>query len=118
MRAASIKDQSEELLGSSIVDDRTRSVITDGRSVRLSKKECALLALLRQRRGQALTREQLIAGVWGKAYRGTRRTVDVYVHRLRSKLKEGLALETKRGLGYCLDRRSLPGEVAGRSGAP
>jgi len=53
---------------------------------RLTRKEAALLELLRRNAGRCLSREYLLATVWG--YRdGTRtRTLDVHIQRLRRKL--------------------------------
>ena len=53
---------------------------------RLTRKETQLLTLLQQNAGRCLSREYLLATVWG--YRdGTRtRTLDVHIQRLRRKL--------------------------------
>jgi len=72
------------------------------RGVRFTAKEFALLRYLVERRGQVLTRRQLIDGVWGPSYRGGQRTVDIHVRRLRSKLGPDLDLVTLRGVGYRL----------------
>jgi DNA-binding response OmpR family regulator len=54
--------------------------------VRLTRKESQLLALLRQNAGRCLSREYLLATVWGYQ-NGTRtRTLDVHIQRLRRKL--------------------------------
>ena len=46
-------------------------------------------------------REQLIENVWGYAFTGESRTVDVHVRTLRQKLGEaGAYIETVRGYGY------------------
>ena len=65
-------------------------------------REFALLSFLCDRRGRALTREQLLAKVWGARYEGGPRTVDIHVRRLRAKLGDDLPLETLRGAGYKL----------------
>ena len=70
-----------------------------------------MLAFLCERRGKVLSREQLLARVWGNRYEGGPRTVDIHVRRLRAKLGEALPLETLRGSGYKLrvpDARRLP----------
>jgi DNA-binding winged helix-turn-helix (wHTH) protein len=46
-----------------------------------------------------LSREHLLARVWGSRYSGGRRTVDIHVRRLRAKLGPSLAIETLRGSG-------------------
>ena len=72
-----------------------------GRSVALTLKEFEVLCLLLKNRGQVLSREQLIQQVWGYAFTGESRTVDVHVRTLRQKLGEaGAYVETVRGYGY------------------
>jgi DNA-binding response OmpR family regulator len=77
-------------------------VFVDGRPIALTAKEFALLAYLCERRGKVLSREHLLARVWGNRYEGGPRTVDIHVRRLRAKLGEALPLETLRGSGYKL----------------
>ena len=60
-----------------------------------------VLCLLLRNPGQVLSREQLIENVWGYAFTGESRTVDVHVRTLRQKLGEaGAYIETVRGYGY------------------
>jgi DNA-binding response OmpR family regulator len=76
----------------------------DGRDVRLRPREFDLLAFLMRHRGRALTREQILDGVWGASYRGGTRTVDVHVRWLREKLEEEPSdpkrIRTVRSVGY------------------
>jgi DNA-binding response OmpR family regulator len=75
----------------------------DGEPVALTAKELALLAYLAEHRGLALSRRQLVDGVWGADWVGDERTVDVHVRQLRRKLGTGLPLTTVWGLGYRLE---------------
>ena len=60
-----------------------------------------MLCLLLENRGRVLSREQLIQQVWGYAFTGESRTVDVHMRTLRQKLGEaGSYVETVRGYGY------------------
>jgi DNA-binding response OmpR family regulator len=88
-----------------IVDRAGREVLLDGRHVQLTAKEFALLSYLCERQGRVLSREHLLARVWGNRYVGGSRTVDIHVRRLRAKLGPALPLETLRGSGYKLRRR-------------
>ncbi|RMH81075.1 MAG: DNA-binding response regulator [Actinomyces sp.] len=91
-------------LGGGIVVDRGRREVTvDGEPVALAAREFDLLAHLAENRGLALSRRQLLDGVWGPDWVGDERTVDVHVRQLRKKLGEGLALTTVWGVGYRLD---------------
>ena len=83
------------------VDPGRHTVEVSGRSVALTLKEFEVLCLLLKNRGQVLSREQLIQQVWGYAFTGESRTVDVHVRTLRQKLGEaGAYVETVRGYGY------------------
>jgi DNA-binding response OmpR family regulator len=84
------------------LDEGRRRVTTDGREVRLTRKEFDLLADLMRRPGRVSTREQLLARVWGYDHPGLTRTVDVHVRQLRRKLGEPAAalIETVVGVGY------------------
>src|SRR5690606_2539513 len=85
-----------------VVDKAGHEVSVNGRPVNLTAKEFALLAYLCERRGKVLSREHLLARVWGNRYDGGPRTVDIHVRRLRAKLGDALPLETLRGSGYKL----------------
>lgn len=89
-------------VGDIVVDQAARDVTVAGRSVQLTAREFALLAYLAERRGRVVSRDELLARVWGAMYEGGTRTVDIHVRRLRAKLGEGLPLVTLRGSGYKL----------------
>ena len=55
-----------------------------------------------------LSREHLLARVWGNRYEGGPRTVDIHVRRLRAKLGSALPLVTLRGAGYRLEAPQDP----------
>jgi DNA-binding response OmpR family regulator len=73
--------------------------------VEMKPKEYELLASLAQRRGQVLSREQLLRAVWGHTVNS--RTVDVHIRWLRQKIERNPAepkrIVTVRGLGYRFD---------------
>ena len=92
------------LLGGDVELDVVRhEVRRQGIPVSLAAREFDLLVHLAEHRGQALSRQQLLDGVWGEAWEGDERTVDVHVRQLRKKLGDGLGLTTVWGLGYRLD---------------
>jgi two-component system OmpR family response regulator len=71
----------------------------------LSAKEFALLELLLRRRGEALSRGQLLEGAWELGFESRSNLVDVYVRYLRDKIDRPFArhsIETVRGVGYRL----------------
>jgi len=73
----------------------------NGREVRLSGREYALLEFLALHAGGHYSREVLLEKVWGGEEGVDPRTVDTYIRRLRVKLAED-AIVTERGLGYRL----------------
>ena len=82
------------------------TVTVAGQPVTLTRKEYDLLRLLLQNPGMVFTRDQLLDRVWGYAFNGENRTVDVHIRTLRQKLGDaGECVETVRGLGYKLNAR-------------
>ncbi len=84
------------------VDLRRREARRGGEVVALTTREFDLLAFLAANLGLALSRQQLLDGVWGADWYGDERTVDVHVAQLRKKLGESLPLATVWGVGYRL----------------
>src|SRR5690242_8908082 len=75
-----------------------------GRALTLSVRELQVLSALARRQGRIMSREELYETVWGGALRGDDRSVDVYVHKLRTKLVRALPewrfIHTHFGFGY------------------
>jgi DNA-binding response OmpR family regulator len=82
------------------VDLRRREARRAGDVVALTTREFDLLAFLANNIGLALSRQQLLDGVWGTDWYGDARTVDVHVAQLRKKLGPELPLATVWGVGY------------------
>ena len=70
--------------------------------VPLATREFDLLAFLARNQGIALSRQQLLDGVWGVDWIGDDRTIDVHIRQLRKKLGDELPLATVWGIGYRL----------------
>ena len=88
------------VLGDLEVDLRRREARRAGAVVALATREFDLLAFLANNIGLALSRQQLLDGVWGADWYGDERTVDVHVAQLRKKLGPDLPLATVWGVGY------------------
>ncbi len=84
------------------VDVGRREARVAGEVVPLATREFDLLAYLVGNEGLALSRQQLLDGVWGPDWYGDERTVDVHVRQLRKKLGTDLPLATVWGVGYRL----------------
>ena len=85
--------------GEITLDLRTRWVSAGAATVELSAREFELLRTFLEHPNQVLSREQLLAHVWGYDYDPGSNVVDVYVGYLRRKLSTE-AFETVRGVGY------------------
>lgn len=88
--------------GTVVVDTGRREASLGGKVVPLATREFDLLAFLLDNQGLALSRQQLLDGVWGPGWFGDERTVDVHVRQLRKKLGSELPLATVWGVGYRL----------------
>ncbi len=89
-------------VGAIVIDTGRREVRLGDAVVALTSREFDLLAYLAVNSGLALSRQQLLDGVWGEGWYGDERTVDVHVRQLRKKLGDGLPLTTVWGVGYRL----------------
>ena len=84
------------------IDTKRREVRVAGVPMALATREMNLLTYLAANQGLALSRQQLLDGVWGPGWVGDPRTVDVHVRQLRKKLGDALPLATVWGVGYRL----------------
>ena len=100
-RTDSAPDQREFIVGKLAVNPGRHTVKVSDSEVTLTLKEFELLCVLLEKRGAVLTRDALLERVWGYAFDGESRTVDVHIRTLRQKLGEaGDYIETVRGVGY------------------
>lgn len=90
------------VVGGVEIDTGRREVHVDSQVVALATREFDLLAHLASHAGLALSRRQLLDGVWGPGWYGDDRTVDVHIRQLRKKLGDSLPLATVWGVGYRL----------------
>ncbi len=79
------------------INERTMSVIIDGKPATLSNMEFKLLAYLIKHAGAVISRDKLLTAVWGYD-EGETRTVDIHIARLRKLGIKGI--ETVFGAGY------------------
>jgi len=91
------------VVGDVVLDPARHEVHVGGAPVTLRAKEFELLEAFCRQPGIVLTRDKLLENVWGFAYPGETRTVDVHVKQLRDKLAGATArIETVWGVGYKL----------------
>jgi two-component system, OmpR family, KDP operon response regulator KdpE len=93
-------------IGDLVIDERARTATMAGASLDLARKEFDLLLALANRKGEVVTKRELLSEVWQQAYGGADRTVDVHLSWLRRKLGETAAepryLFSVRGVGVRL----------------
>ena len=95
----------EMVYGNTSLDLSTGILVCGGQSVRLSAKEFDVMRLLLQAKGQNLSKEVILARVWGYDSNATENHVEVYVGFLRKKLRSigsNLQIAAIRRLGYHL----------------
>ncbi len=91
-------------IGGVRLDGNVREVSKDGQVLSLTFKEFELMKYLMENRQRAVSREELIARIWGEDYCGEPRTLDIHIGTLRQKLNDpaenSRIIKTVRGLGY------------------
>jgi len=86
------------------VDIAGRSVYIDGKKAEMTPKEYELLFYMINNAGVAISREKLLADVWGYDFYGDDRTVDTHIKMLRASLGPYRdKIITLRGLGYKIE---------------
>lgn len=103
------KDTIEERIirhGEIVVNETRHRVWFNDQEVDMTRMEYNLLVFLLEHPGFVLSRDVLLARVWGYDYEGESRTVDVHIRGLRKKLEESNLssdiIETVHGVGYRL----------------
>jgi len=90
-------------VGRATIDVGRREVRIGDAPLAFTTKEFELLRFLAERPGLALSRQQILDGVWGYNWFGDARTVDVHVGQVRKKLDGAVRIDTVRGVGYRLE---------------
>ena len=87
-----------------VMNTRNHTLEKNGNRIRLTQVEYAISKLFMQNPGRALSREEILAAVWGKEYEGELKIVDVNIRRLRIKIEDDATnptyIKTVWGYGY------------------
>lgn len=95
------QEETTYTLGKLFVSPQKHLVRVGKTEVILTRKEFELLCLLLENQDIVMTRDTLLNQIWGYAFDGENRTIDVHIRTLRQKLGEaGTYIETVRGIGY------------------
>lgn len=105
LRRSPVVQEGDRLVAGELVIDSERHQVTiAGEPVELTPKEFDLLKMLAENAGRALERDFLLEKVWGYAFAGATRTLDVHIRRLRQKIDDDPQnpryIETVHGIGY------------------
>lgn len=105
-RTGSEGRQGPLMVGDLAIDVAAREARLSGQPIDLSPKEFDVLRFLAERRGEVVSKRELLAEVWRQPYGGSEKTVDVHISWLRKKLGETAAdskyLQTVFGVGVKL----------------
>ena len=97
-------DSVELTQGPFVLNTRNRTLDKEGKSIKLTQVEYAIMKLFMQNPGRALSREDILTTVWGRDYDGELKIVDVNIRRLRIKIEDDTAnpvyITTVWGFGY------------------
>jgi DNA-binding response OmpR family regulator len=86
------------------LDTVRRELFREGKPLPLTLREFDLLHFLVRHAGQAFSRSELLARVWGAGFDGYEHTVNSHINRLRAKIeddpREPMRIVTVWGVGY------------------
>lgn len=103
LRRTRSEDASVSEVGGIKLDNGRHTVTADGAPVELTFKEYELLRYMMLNRDVVVSRDSIMASVWGTMYEGESRTVDMHIKTLRQKLGAcGSQIRTVRNVGYVL----------------
>jgi DNA-binding response OmpR family regulator len=94
--------------GDLTVDPASRTVRRGGDTIDLTSREFAVLDFLLRRKGEVVSKSEVLANVWDDDFEGDPNIVEVYIRHLRNKIDRPFqrdSIETVRGAGYRLDAR-------------
>jgi two-component system, OmpR family, response regulator len=92
--------------GDLVIDPATHRCWRDDVPIELTPRQFALLEFLMRRKGEVLSKTEILEHVWDPAYDGDGNVVEVYIHYVRQKIDDPFgrnAIQTIRMVGYRLD---------------
>jgi len=88
------------------LNDAQKTVFRQGKEISLTPREYQILWMLMEKKGEIVSKTELIKKIWGRLFDVNTNTIEVYVNFLRNKLDKPFAkntIKTKVGFGYYLD---------------
>lgn len=102
LRRAQMINDRRQVIGNTVLECDSLTVITDGENYVLPQKEFMLLYKMASYPGKIFTRHQLMDEIWGYDSDSDTHTVDVHIGRLRERFRDNkdFKIVTMRGVGY------------------
>ena len=102
LRRAQMINDRRQVIGDTVLECDSLTVLVDGNSTVLPQKEFMLLYKMASFPGKIFTRQQLMDDIWGYDSESDTHTVDVHIGRLRERFRESrdFKIVTIRGVGY------------------
>lgn len=102
LRRAQMINDRRQVLGNTVLECDSLTVISDGETSVLPQKEFMLLYKMASYPGRIFTRQQLMDEIWGYDSESDTHTVDVHIGRLRERFRDNkdFKIVTMRGVGY------------------
>jgi DNA-binding response OmpR family regulator len=96
-------------IGDLSIDIRSKVVVRNQQTIKLSLTEFNLLALLAEEQGNPVSKDEIIQKVWKERYSVGDNTIEVYINLLRNKIDKPFnkkLIHTKVGFGYYLSQEN------------
>ena len=102
VRRAQMINNRRQVIGDTVLECDSLTVISEGESSILPQKEFMLLYKMAAFPGKIFTRHQLMEEIWGYDNENDTHTVDVHIGRLRDRFRDSkdFRIVTIRGVGY------------------
>ncbi|MCI9142935.1 MAG: response regulator transcription factor [Lachnospiraceae bacterium] len=102
LRRAQMISERRQVLGGTVLECDSFTVVTEEESVVLPQKEFMLLYKMASFPGKIFTRQQLMDDIWGYDSDSDAHTVEVHISRLRERFRDNpdFKIVTMRGVGY------------------
>lgn len=102
LRRAQMINERRQVIGDTVLECDSLTVLTEGETTVLTQKEFMLLYKMAAFPGRIFTRQQLMDEIWGYDSESDTHTVDVHIGRLRDRFRDSkdFKIVTIRGVGY------------------
>lgn len=106
LRRAQMINERKQVLGETLMEWDSMSVVFNNEKVILPQKEFMLLYKMASYPGKIFTRQQLLDDIWGYGSESDAHTVEVHIAKLRERFRDNtdFKIVTIRGVGYKVER--------------